>query len=267
MDFERAKRAFDAYLEGFDQEDAKVKLKKVHTDGVVDWATKVATRMGLSQEDVELGRLIALLHDIGRFEQVKRFDSFEPVTMDHAAYGVEILSENGHAFLRSFIEEDVFDEIILQAIGYHSLYELPAISDERILLHARLIRDADKLDNCRVKLVDSLDILLGMDAKAVGELSISPKVWEQCLHEKAVFSPLRENRMDYWVSYVAYFFDINFPESAQYILEEDFVGRVIARIPYGNPDTARKMEKLQEMVEAYLRRLSERRTRNEKEGE
>ena len=257
MDFERAKRAFDAYLNGFDREDPKVKLKIVHTDGVVDWADKVALRMGLSAEDRELGRLIALLHDIGRFEQVKRFDSFEPATMDHAAYGVEILSENGNAFLRSFIEEDDYDEIILKAIGLHSLYELPPLSDEKTLLHARLIRDADKLDNCRVKLVDSLDILLGMDAGKVGELSISPKVWDQCLQEKAVYSPYRENRMDYWVSYVAYFFDINFPASAAYILEEDFVGRVIDRIPYGNPDTEGKMKKLQSMVEAYLKRLSE----------
>ncbi len=38
--------------------------------------------------------MIALLHDIGRFEQLKRFDSFLPDTMDHAAYGVKILFNN-----------------------------------------------------------------------------------------------------------------------------------------------------------------------------
>ncbi len=38
-------------------------------------------RMHLTEEDTELARIIALLHDIGRFEQLKRFDSFEPTTM------------------------------------------------------------------------------------------------------------------------------------------------------------------------------------------
>lgn len=32
--------------------------------------------------------------------------------------------------------------------------------DERALLHARIIRDAYKLDNCRVKLVDALSMYI-----------------------------------------------------------------------------------------------------------
>ncbi len=255
MDYERARASFEAYLDGFDRSDPKVKLKIVHTYGVVSWATRVARRMGLSREDTDLARLIALLHDIGRFEPVKRFDSFEPATMDHASYGVELLQADEKRLLRSFIEEEDFDEIILSSIATHSLYELPPLSEERIWLHSRLIRDADKLDNCRVKLVDSLDILLGMETDQVGLLPISERVWEYCLEERAVYSPVRQNRMDYWVSYIAYFFDINFPASAACILEEDFVRRVMERIPYGNPDTARRMQELREMVEAYLRRL------------
>ena len=253
---ERARAAFDAYLDRFDREDPKVRLKIVHTDGVVAAARRISEGMGLGEEDAMLAELIALLHDIGRFEQLRLYDSFEPSTMDHAAYGVEILSKNGHAFLRSFVEEEGWDEIILQSVGYHSLYELPPIEDERILLHSRLIRDADKLDNCRVKLVDSLDILLGMDPVQVGQQRISEKVWEQCLERKAIYSPDRERRIDYWVSYIAYFFDIYFPSTARIILEEDFCRRVAERLPYGNPETAEKMEKLVGLTEEYLRELA-----------
>ena len=39
---------------------------------------EICRRMALSPEDTELAKIIALLHDIGRFEQLKRFDSFEP---------------------------------------------------------------------------------------------------------------------------------------------------------------------------------------------
>ena len=33
----------------------------------------------------------------------------------------------------------------------------------------RLIRDADKLDNCRVKLVDDLETFMGASAEEIGE--------------------------------------------------------------------------------------------------
>ena len=91
MDFDSAKQVFEKYLDGYDRENDKVRLKIVHTYGVVEQSAAIAGRLGLSQEDKELAGIIALLHDIGRFEQLRRFDSFLPDTMDHASYGVELL--------------------------------------------------------------------------------------------------------------------------------------------------------------------------------
>ena len=81
-DFDAAKAAFEAYLDEYDRADDKIHLKIVHTYGVVDAAEDIARRMGLDEEDVQLAKVIGLLHDIGRFEQIKRFDSFEPGTME-----------------------------------------------------------------------------------------------------------------------------------------------------------------------------------------
>lgn len=80
-DFDAAKEAFEAYLDEYDREDDKIHLKIVHTYGVVDDAEEISRRMGLAEEDVQLAKVIGLLHDIGRFEQIKRFDSFEPGTI------------------------------------------------------------------------------------------------------------------------------------------------------------------------------------------
>ena len=104
MDFAKAAHAFQEYLKDYDQNNDKVKLKIVHTYGVVRQAEEISRRKNLSPEDTELSKIIALLHDIGRFEQLKRFDSFEPATMDHAAYGVEILFHEG--LIRHFLDED-----------------------------------------------------------------------------------------------------------------------------------------------------------------
>ena len=90
MNFTDAKNEFEHYLDGYNRNNDKVRLKIIHTYGVVHDMEEICHRMALSPEDTELAKIIALLHDIGRFEQLKRFDSFEPATMDHAAYGVQV---------------------------------------------------------------------------------------------------------------------------------------------------------------------------------
>ena len=145
MYYPLAQQEFESYLNGYDRENDRIKLKIIHTYGVVKQAEELAGRMHLSAEDNDLARLIALLHDIGRFEQLKRYDSFEPGTMDHAAYGVKVLFDEG--MIRRFLPDDKWDSIIYTAIAHHSDYELPEISDPQTLLHAKLIRDEDKLDS------------------------------------------------------------------------------------------------------------------------
>ena len=81
MYYPLAQQEFESYLNGYDRENDRIKLKIIHTYGVVKQAEELAGRMHLSAEDTDLARLIALLHDIGRFEQLKRYDSFEWITL------------------------------------------------------------------------------------------------------------------------------------------------------------------------------------------
>ena len=250
MDYNRAKEVFEQYLDGYDRENDKVRLKIIHTYGVVDQSTELAKRMKLSEEDTDLARIIALLHDIGRFEQLKRFDSFLPDTMDHAAYGVHVLFDEG--MIRRFVPEDRWDDVIRTAIARHSDFVLSGIRDEQTMLHAKLIRDADKLDNCRVKLEDALETFVGAPAEVIGEQEISPKVREDALSGRSIFSADRVTLMDYWVSYVAYFYDLNFRESLDIVEENDFVRRIIRRIPYTNPATRDTMGELEDRLVEYV---------------
>ena len=260
MDYRSAKQVFEEYLDGYDRENDKVKLKIIHTYGVVAQSAELAKRMQLSPEDSELARIIALLHDIGRFEQLKRFDSFLPETMDHAAYGVKVLFEEG--MIRRFLPEDTWDEIIRTAIARHSDFKLDETllkktagqdSGERTVLHAKLIRDADKLDNCRVKLVDDLETFMGAPGEKIGSCAISPKVKEDAFAGRSIYSPDRVTLMDYWVSYVAYFYDLNFRASLDIVEEHDYVRRIIRRIPYSETQTRKTMEELEKRVLRYVR--------------
>ena len=255
IDLQHARSEFDNYLSQFDREDEKIQLKIVHTDGVIQSVSEICRRMQLDEEDVQLAQLIALLHDIGRFEQIRLFDSFEPSVMNHAAYGTELLF-GSRQMIRRFVKENTWDEMICQAIGRHSDYSVGEGLSSRELLHACLIRDADKLDNCRVKLDDSIEVMLGCSAGEAGSQYISPEVWEECKSRKSVHLEKRKTKMDYWVSYIAYFFDINYPASAQIIQKERYVERIIGRIPYRNQETKERMQKLGEWAEEYLQKLA-----------
>ena len=99
--------------------------------------------------------------------------------MNHAKFGVRILFEEG--LIRRFIREDKWDDIIRTAIIKHSDFKLEGIEDSRKLLHARIIRDADKLDNCRVKLEDAVETMLQVTADEVGESKICLLYTSRCV--------------------------------------------------------------------------------------
>lgn len=250
IDIKYATEAFENYLNTFDRKHPKISLKIVHTYGVVHYTQELCKRMHLNEEDTNLSLLIALLHDIGRFEQVRLFDSFEHNTMSHAHFGAELLKKDN--YIRNFVKDEQYDNIIYQAIYHHSDFKLENIDDERTLFFCQMIRDTDKLDNCRVKLVDPIEVLLNESKEQVGSEEITDKVWQSCLKKESVLLSDRKTKVDYWVSYIAYFFDINFKESFQIIEENDFVSKTIHRIPYSNLETMKKMSYLENFTKEYI---------------
>ena len=83
---------FTKYVSNYDLNDSKIRLKYNHCIRVMNLSHKYATILGFSKTDIELATLIGLLHDIGRFEQIKQYDSYDDLkTIDHADYSVEQL--------------------------------------------------------------------------------------------------------------------------------------------------------------------------------
>ena len=54
LDYTQARKVFEEYLNQYDREDEKIKLKIVHTYGVVGCAREISRRMNLSEEDLSL---------------------------------------------------------------------------------------------------------------------------------------------------------------------------------------------------------------------
>ena len=92
IDIQKARVGFKNFLEKYNNQDSLgFKLKVVHTYKVVENAKIIAKNLNLSEEDIELAELIALLHDIGRFEELNFLSQFDSVNFYNASYGCKIL--------------------------------------------------------------------------------------------------------------------------------------------------------------------------------
>ena len=109
--------AFAEYVRNYDPSDEKIKLKIDHTYRVAGLCQRIAESLGLSEPDVDIAWLLGMLHDIGRFEQIRRFGTFNDVqSVDHAEFGADLLFKEG--LIRKFAE------------GYYEECELARSGDE-----------------------------------------------------------------------------------------------------------------------------------------
>lgn len=251
MDLENAKKVFEEYASHFIVKDNKVNVKVKHTMGVMKVAGYIASELHLSEDDVELAKMIGLLHDIGRFEQAIKYDNFDDYnTMDHAEYGVKILFKDG--MIRKFIDTDEYDEIIKKAIYNHNKFGIEKGLNERELLHAKIIRDADKTDNFEVKQYQDFESLFKSSEQEVEKEKISAQVWNEFLQEQTIVSSHRVTNIDKWLSYIAWIYDYNFAPGLKYLKIHDCVNKVINRLDYKQEDTKLKMQYAKEKFEKYI---------------
>jgi putative nucleotidyltransferase with HDIG domain len=142
---------FDDYVAGFyggdEYVNANLKLKEDHTRRTCEEMLYLAKELDLSNEQMRLAQVIALFHDIGRFEQFVRHRTYvDGRSVNHCLLGLEVLR-------KAKVLEDVDEkerQWIEKAIEYHGLKELPPGLNGDCLLFSKLIRDADKIDSLYV---------------------------------------------------------------------------------------------------------------------
>jgi len=241
IDLQKARLAFKAYVSHYDMMIPSIRLKVIHTYEVMKCSDYLCDQLGLSEEDKSIASLIALLHDIGRFEQWMRYESFADYkTIDHALFSSQLLFEEG--LIRDFITCDDYDDIIQIAIEQHNRFEIEDGFDQRTQLFIHLIRDADKLDNFRVKDEEDIENILFVTIDEVNNEVISPKIYEQFYNKKLIYGPTRQTHLDMWLSYIAFIFDLHYDVSIQYIKEHDWVNRSFRRLCPTHQDVYQQYE-------------------------
>lgn len=250
IDILKAKQAFKKYIKNYEIKDKKIQLKISHIERTANIAKEIAENLKLEIEDVQLAELIGLLHDIGRFEQVKRYNTFiDKNSVNHGELGVEILFENG--LIRDFIEDSQYDEIIRSAILNHNKDEANIkTADERQLLHSKIIRDADKTDILYVLTFEEKEV--AWEKADFSQEKISDEIYREFIEDKTINYQERKTAADILVSHFAHIYGFNYKYSLRIIKEKGYFEKIYQRFKFENKETETRINHIYEIVNKYL---------------
>jgi len=244
---------FDDYVAGFYGDDefvnANLKLKQEHSRRTCEEMLYLAEELGLLDEQKQIAEVIALFHDIGRFEQFVKYRTYnDPRSVDHCLLGVKVLKKT--KALNGLAREE--REIIEKAIEYHGRKELPADLDGDCLLFSRLIRDADKIDVYYVvtdyyRQYSEDPDGFKLEVELPNEPGYSAQVVEELLCGRRVdYSTLRTWN-DMKLCQLAWVYDVNFTPTLERIRQRRFLEMILEFLP-----RTRDIEKVKEKIFQYV---------------
>jgi hypothetical protein len=244
------------YIAGFYTDDEyvnmNVRLKEDHTRRVCENVEAIGAELALPPEALPLAEATALFHDIGRFEQFRRYRTFnDSRSENHALLSVRVIEENG--VLARLREND--REIILRSVRYHNVRLLPSDESPDTLFFARLLRDADKLDIYHV--VTDYYTKRHHTANPAVELDLpdtpgySPLIIEDILNGKCTDGSNLETYNDMKLFELSWVFDINFPPTFRRLLDNRYIDRIVDALP-DTPDIRRVRRHILRYIEARL---------------
>ncbi len=231
FDREKAKAVFLRYAEDYDTTNILIRHKIEHTFRVAELSERCAASLELNGADTALAWFLGLLHDIGRFEQVRRFGTFvDSQSVDHAELSGDILFRDG--LLERFPEEGLpegWRAAAETAIRQHNKLKLPDTLDDRTRRFAEILRDADKTDIFRVIASIPFEDRVGSSRAIFRETGeASPEVMACVLAHRCVPARLRRSRFEGRISHCCLAFELVFEYSRRTARDEGWLRALLA---------------------------------------
>jgi len=227
---------FTAYCRGFytenEADNRNFSLKEIHTHHVCENMNLLTGSLNLSPNERITTEAIALFHDVGRFEQYRRYSTFrDAISENHAALGVKVLKEE--SVLVKVSEDE--RRSIYQAISLHNVFRLPSPLIDRDLLFTRLIRDADKLDIWRI----FVEYYMQPDTERASAVGLgfpdlpgcSPEVLDCLERREMVNLSTLKSLNDFKLLQLSWVFDLNFPASFRLTLDRGYLDGLAMTLP------------------------------------
>ena len=236
MNRTQIKQVFAEYTSKYNASDPKIKLKIDHTYRVAALAERIAKTVTDVSIDTDLAWAMGMLHDIGRFEQVKRYGTFvDSESVDHAALGISILFDEGLLdYFGDFSEKE--RELIRISIANHNKFRIPEGMDDLTTAYCNILRDADKIDILRVNCDTPLEDIYNVTTEEVKKAAVSEEVKKGFVERHTVLRSLKHTPVDNLVGHICLVFELVYPVSTQIAKEQGYVDKLL-QFASDNPDT------------------------------
>lgn len=252
IDRQKVRELFASYVSDFDASDGKIKLKIDHTYRVAAFCDRIADSLSLTGADKDVAWLLGMLHDIGRFKQIREYGTFDDaVSIDHALASVQVLFDEGN--IRSFIETKEYDEIIYMAIRRHNAFRLPKNLSPRMQTFCDLIRDADKVDIFRVNTEIPLTVIYGQQAEKAPFEEVSEEVLGDYMQRHCVLRSKKKNTVDHVAGHASLAFELVYPMSLQIACEQGYLKKLL-QFPTQNEVAVQQFEKMRVVMQDYCQK-------------
>lgn len=250
IDRKKVLQAFESYVGNYDRTDEKVRLKIEHTYRVSELCESIACSLKLCSKEADLAWLLGILHDVGRFEQLKNYGTFiDAQSIDHALYGAEILFEQGK--IRDYIEGEQEDALLRTAVACHSAYRLPEDLDERSRMFCQILRDADKIDILKVNVDFPLEEIYNVTSRELYTCQVTDEVMEAFEEGHAVLRNLKKTPVDHLVGHISLVYELVYPRSLFLADKQGYIDKLLA-FQSENPRTKEQFAHIREVMKQYL---------------
>lgn len=220
----------DSFLTGNEEVDINLQLKKDHTLRVVAEAEALARAESFQEEESFLLFCSALLHDLSRFEQFVRFQTFnDAVSFDHGERSYELFGELDFPGAGSTENER---RIIQTAVRYHNRRTVPADlspAERKILL---AVRDADKTDIINILLEHLKNpVNPAIVYKLPDQPGLSAEVASALLAGTTPAHADFKTGLDFLAAKLAWGFDLNYSWTCREFLRREYLQKLRHALP------------------------------------
>ncbi|MDO5518558.1 MAG: HD domain-containing protein [Clostridium sp.] len=204
----------------------------------------------MSKEEADLAWLTGLLHDIGRFEQIRRYGTFnDALSINHGMLSVEILFEDG--MIREFIDDESTDDLIRKTIGCHNAYMVPEEFSKREKIFCNILRDADKIDIFKVNIVSPLEEVYNVPREEIYNSQITEAVMEDFKRKKTVLRSLRKSAADNVACHISLVFGLVYDESLRITVQQAYLDEMM-NFESKIENTNKQLKEIRTVVKSYI---------------
>lgn len=246
--FQQTLTWYFSYAKSYFSDDANcqehILLKQKHSLRVAALSGVLARELGLSDEERVLAKLVGLLHDIARFEQYTRYQTFhDKVSFDHGEVGSKLLCE-----VRPLegINNDLRG-ILSYAILHHNKIDIPTTLSKRETLHTRLVRDADKLDIIYLTCSYLKNGSRFPTVFPAGAGQVSPEIVQALARKQPVEYGMVRSLGDFHLLKIGWVYDLNFTPSLDILHKRGHLNLLKAALP-----ASTEIEELFNQVQSYI---------------